>query len=113
MFARWLCSSTARFPQVWVQCLKKYTAYCKLSRGDWRTIGCQGKTMVSQRLCDHVTCVLDAPLAVLPDSLKFGSNVLRSIQLIASYRGETHGEQWVAEAKQWFLTDYFTMYHVC
>ena len=66
--------------------------------------------MVFQRLHNRVICVLDGPVAVLPDSLKFGSNVLRNIhvQLIASYRGET-GEQWVAEAKQWFLRDYVTM----
>ena len=43
--------------------------------------------MVSQGLCNHVTCVLDVPLAVLPDSLNFGSDILRNIQLITSYRG--------------------------
>ena len=59
-------------------------------------------------LTDYVTCVLDAPLAVLPDSLKSGSNILRNIQLIASYHGKT-GEQWVDEAKQWFLRVYVTM----
>ena len=112
MCAKWPCSSTARFPQVWVQCPKKYTACCKLSWGDWRTMGCQGKTMVSHRLCNHVTCVLDAPLSVLSDSLKFGSNILWNIQLIASYHGET-GEQWVAKAKQWCLRVYVTMWHLC
>ena len=43
----------------------------------------------SQGLCNHVTGVLDVPLAVLPDSSKFGSDILRNIQLITSYCGET------------------------